>query len=207
MKLICRTVGPWPLNAYALICPETLHSVLVDPGAEPEALKAMLAGSRPVAILVTHSHPDHIGALEALRQILEVPVMAHPGEDVAQSPVAADRWLGHGEVLTVGRHRLRVCHTPGHTADQVSYAVQGDTTTIVGDTLFDGGPGKTWSVSDFEQTLQTLRHVVLPWPDETICYPGHGPGFRLGDKRDAIEQFLQKDHGDFFGDATWEMGI
>ena len=72
-------------------------------------------------------------------------------------------------------------------------------------TLFDGGPGKTWSAEDFRQTLRTLREVVMLWSDDTVCYPGHGPSFRLGDRRAQIEVFLGRDHGDFFGDATWEM--
>jgi len=62
----------------------------------------------------------------------------------------------------------------------------------------------TQSAADFQTTLGTLRNVVLAWPDETICYPGHGPSFRIGDLRPAIEAFLDRDHGDFFGDATWE---
>lgn len=57
----------------------------------------------------------------------------------------------------------------------------------------------------FQTTLRTLREVVLRWHDETVCYPGHGAAFRLGDRRGDIEAFLRKDHGAFFGDATWEM--
>ncbi len=78
---------------------------------------------------------------------------------------------------------------------------------IVGDTIFEGGPGKTWSAAGFARTLQTLGTVVLAWPDETICYPGHGPDFRLGDRRALIETFLAKDHCAFFGDATWRMSF
>jgi len=84
------------------------------------------------------------------------------------------------------------------------YAIEGDHRVIVGDTIFAGGPGHTQSAADFQTTLGTLRNVVLAWPDETICYPGHGPSFRIGDLRPAIEAFLDRDHGDFFGDATWE---
>ena len=56
-----------------------------------------------------------------------------------------------------------------------------------------------------EQVLTggTLRAVVLRWPDEAVCWPGHGPSFRLGDRRAAIEAFVARDHGDFYGDATW----
>lgn len=205
MKLIRHPVGAWSMNAYALICQVTGSSVLIDPGDEPAVLLKMLADSRPEAILITHRHLDHIDALKAMQDILNVPVMVHPGRDMKYSPIMADRWLSNGDKVSVGNHFLNVFHTPGHTEDQVCFAIQDDSRVIVGDTIFEGGPGKTFSVEDFKQTLNTLKEVVLQWPDETICYPGHGPSFCLGDKRGLIEGFISKDHGEFFGDATWEM--
>jgi glyoxylase-like metal-dependent hydrolase (beta-lactamase superfamily II) len=172
MELVARTVGPWPMNTYALICPETRESVLFDPGADPDTLEEMLANSTPIAIILTHTHPDHIGALEEMRQRLGVPLLA--------------------------------AYTPGHIPDMICFGIEGDTRVIVGDTIFAGGPGRTWSAADFKTTLQTLRNVVLSWPDDTLCYPGHGPVFRLGDLREQIEAFVDRDHGaDFHGDAEW----
>jgi glyoxylase-like metal-dependent hydrolase (beta-lactamase superfamily II) len=188
------------MNAYALICGSTRQSVLIDPGADPHTLKALLEGSSPVAILITHDHPDHTGALDEMRRHLKVPIMAH-----THSRINADRRLEAGEKIAVGEHALRVYATPGHTDDQVSFGVEGSTIHIVGDTIFEGGPGKTWSSQDFQTTLTTLRNVILAWPDDAVCHPGHGASFRLGDVRAAIENFLEKDHGDFFGDATWDM--
>lgn len=205
MELRMRAVGEWQMNTYALICPATRQSVLIDPGAEPDSLSKMLAGTQPVGILITHTHPDHIGALEEMRARLRLPVMAHAGPHWQGLELAADRRLNDGDEVLVGEHRLRVYHTPGHTSDIVCYAIAGDERIVVGDTIFEGGPGKTDSAEDFATTLRTLREIVLRWPDETVCYPGHGPHFRLGDKRAAIEAFLAKDHGEFFGDATWEM--
>lgn len=205
MELRTRQVGPWGMNTYVLVCPDSKRSVLIDPGADPDILSDMLAGTTPVAILLTHTHGDHTGALDEMRSRLKVPLLAHPGPHAGGIELDANRWLRHGNVVQVGSHTLQVYHTPGHIGDQICFAIEGDYRIVVGDTIFDGGPGKTWSSEEFQTTLKTLREIVLAWPDATICYPGHGPHFRLGDRRAAIEAFLEKDHGDFFGDATWDQ--
>ena len=206
LKLVTRQVGPWGMNTYALICPVTNQSVLIDPGDDPEILQEMLGDSQPVAILLTHTHVDHIGALPAMRETLGVPVMGNDGpHEPGGKDIQADRWLRDGDTVTVGEHTLQAVYAPGHIGDQICFVLADDHRVIVGDTIFDGGPGRTWSSEGFKTMLVTLRNVVLPWPDETVCYPGHGPHFRLGDRRAEIEAFLAKDHGDFFGDATWDM--
>lgn len=205
MELRARPVGPWPMNTYVLICPETKESVLFDPGADPHTLQEMLAGSNPIALLLTHTHPDHVMALDEMRTRLNVPVYAHAGPHFQGQTIAKEDTLAAGDTFPVGNHTLRVYETPGHIPDQICFAIEGDNRVVVGDTIFEGGPGRTWSPADFQTTLQTLQNVVLQWPDDTICYPGHGPHFRLGDKRAAIEAFIAKDHGDFHGDATWDM--
>ncbi|GAP61831.1 hypothetical protein ARMA_0254 [Ardenticatena maritima] len=207
LELRSASVGPWPMNAYAFVCPHTRHSVLIDPGAEPETLQRLLDGTIPQAILLTHTHPDHIGALDEMRTVLGVPVLAHAGPHWQGVDIHQDGVLVDGDIVPVGEGRLRVAYTPGHTEDMLCFLDAHGVDAVVGDTLFEGGPGKTWSPEGFRQTLRTLRDVVLTWPDETRCHPGHGASFRLGDIRARIEAFLAREYGDFYGDATWDMGL
>ena len=104
MTLLQQRVGHYALNAYVLISPQENRSVLIDPGAQPDELAALLGGSRPVAILITHSHPDHVEALEAVRRRLQVPVMAHRRVVEANGDIRPDRFLEDGDRLAVGRH-------------------------------------------------------------------------------------------------------
>jgi hydroxyacylglutathione hydrolase len=201
LELRTHAVGPWQTNAYVLICATTRQSVLIDPAAEPETLLEMLADSDPIAILLTHSHLDHVGVLDQMRTALQIPLMAHSAARTSQ----AERWLNHSDIVAVGKHALEVYHTPGHTGDMVCFSIVDDPRTIVGDAIFEGGPGHTFSPEGFRTTLQTLRNIILAWPDDTVCHPGHGVSFRLGDRRPDIEAFLAKDHRDFHGAATWDM--
>lgn len=197
------SVGPWPMNTYAVICPDTNQSVLFDPGAEPDTLAGMLGDSTPLAILLTHAHLDHIDELAEMKEQLDVPVYMHPAD--SHMGVAADAWLVDGDTFTVGQHTLRVIHTPGHTHGMLTFMLP-DHRAIVGDTIFKGGPGKTWAPHYFKVTLETMRNIVFKWPDETECFPGHGPSFRIGDERPAFEAFLKRDHpDDLRGDVAWDM--
>jgi hydroxyacylglutathione hydrolase len=204
VEVRARSVGPWPMNTYVLVDTASGSSALVDPGAEPDALAELLAATTPQAILLTHTHPDHVGALEEMRARLGVPLYAHPGPHFQGMALAVDRELRGGEEFALGGLTLRAHYAPGHLDDMICFEAVGADAIIVGDTVFAGGPGRTWSPEGFQTTLRTLRDVVLAWPDSAICYPGHGPSFRLGELRPTIAAFVERAHAPgFFGDAEW----
>lgn len=206
-------VGPWPMNAFVLVCDQTGASAIVDPGADAGKILELAKGTRVESILITHAHEDHVGALAEVKAVTGAPVYLHPADgrkfgveydvpiDLAQ---AGDR-----QEISVGIYKITAIYTPGHTPGMVSFAVDLlrpgiNPRVIVGDTLFPGGPGKTWSPEDFETTMQTLENVVFQWPDDTVFFPGHGEGSSIGGQREDFEAFLLRGWPeDLFGDVLW----
>ncbi|GAB4581151.1 MAG: MBL fold metallo-hydrolase [Anaerolineales bacterium] len=203
LKLLQKSVGPWPMNTYVLICEETKTSAIVDPGADAQEILAMTQGTRVSKILLTHAHKDHVGALAELKKITRATVFLHPNEKEMFN-VRFDISLRGGDVLKVGNQRIHTYHTPGHTPGMMCFDI-GDHRVLVGDTLFVNGPGRTDSPKDFATTMRSLRTIVFKWPDETIFYPGHGPSGKIGDERPAFEAFVKAGWPkDLCGDVSWK---
>lgn len=201
-NLLSRPVGPWPMNTYVVICQDTLTSAIVDPGADPDVILGLTAGTRVDKILLTHAHGDHVGALAEVKAATGAPVFLHPA-DAVKFGVAYDIPMAGGEIIEVGNLRLHAIHTPGHTPGMISFML--DHRVLVGDTLFVGGPGRTNSPEDFSMTMRTLREVVFAWPDATEFFPGHGPSGRIGTERHAFDAFVRRGWPpDLHGDVAWK---
>ena len=149
-KLILKqvTVHPdWQMNCYVLICPETKHAALIDPGAEFEKIAAMVGRAQVRKILLTHSDIDHIGALAEAREKYRVPVYLHPndvertGRDGSIRRVEETRPLKEGMTVRIGNHSVKTYEVFGHSPGHVVFRF--DSRAIVGDTIFPGGPGHT----------------------------------------------------------------
>lgn len=204
-KLLKEEVGPWPMNTYVILDPGSDASAIVDPGAEAGKILKLVEGTQVEKILITHGHFDHVDALPDVKSATGAPVYLHPAE-AEKFGLKYDLPLSHDQTITLGNLRIRAIHTPGHTPGMTCLDL-GDGRIIVGDTIFVGGPGKTWSPQEFEATMRTMQEIVFQWPDETIFYPGHGPSGKIGDERPAFESFVQRGWPhDLHGDVTWEAG-
>ncbi len=201
-KLLSKSVGPWPMTTYVVICEDTGTSAIIDPGADAGDILALAQGTRIEKILLTHAHPDHIGALAEVKSGSGAPVYLHPAEG-QDFGVGFDVPLADGDVVEVGSLRIRAIHTPGHTPGITCFDI-GQNRVVVGDTIFVGGPGKTWSAEDFATTMHTLQTIVFAWPDELEFYPGHGPSGRIGEERPAFQAFVARGWApELHGDVTW----
>jgi glyoxylase-like metal-dependent hydrolase (beta-lactamase superfamily II) len=183
-----------------LICDEA--ALLVDPGDEAGTLLSALAGTHLSAIVCTHGHPDHSGALVEVKKATGASVRVHHA-DAAMLPVTPDQHLRDGDVLHVGRCQALVHHLPGHTPGSIGLQISGDR-WLVGDAIFPGGPGHTASELAFTQLLETLRTRIFALPAHTLLLPGHGVATNVGRERGAFEQFVRNGWSEgACGDIQW----
>jgi glyoxylase-like metal-dependent hydrolase (beta-lactamase superfamily II) len=193
-------VGAMDSNCYIIGCAETKEGIVVDPGAEAKRILKNVdsLGLKIKAIVLTHGHVDHIGALAEVQEATGAEVWIH-AEDASQltdasknlsiyvgskiSVKQADRLLQDGDILKVGNQEVEVIHTPGHTRGGISLKCEPDI-LITGDTLFAGSVGR----SDFPggshtQLIASIKNKLLKFPPETKVYPGHGPASTLEEEK------------------------
>lgn len=193
-------VGAMDSNCYIIGDQETREGIVIDPGAEAKRIlkKVDSLGLKIIAIVLTHGHVDHIGALAEVQEATGAEVWIH-AEDAPQltdanknlsiyvgpkmSVKKADRLLQDGDILKVGNLEVEVIHTPGHTRGGISLKC-GPDILITGDTLFAGSVGR----SDFpggshSQLIASIKNKLLKFPDETMVYPGHGPASTIGEEK------------------------
>jgi hydroxyacylglutathione hydrolase len=194
-------LGPFGTNAYIVVCKKTMESLMVDAPAEADTIINFLEDSHPRYILLTHDHMDHIGALAELRESLQVPLVAHAADSTRLSP-SPEISINDGDTITLGALEFTVLHTPGHTPGSVCFKTGKH--LFSGDTLFPGGPGKTWSPGAFNQIMESIKSIILVLADDTIIYPGHGDTTILKKEREEIDIFDSRPHApELCGDIIW----
>lgn len=195
------SLGPFGTNSYLLICQKTGASVIVDAPGDAEKVIKQLEETHPKYILMTHNHMDHIDALAALKSAFNVPLAAHE-DDASGLPVKPEQFLNDDDTISFGEIQLKVLHTPGHTPGSLCFLT--DRYLISGDTIFPGGPGKTWSPQEFKKIVESLTNRIFTLPDETQVYPGHGDATVLKKEKYEFEVFSSRPHDpDLCGDVVW----
>jgi glyoxylase-like metal-dependent hydrolase (beta-lactamase superfamily II) len=110
--------------------------------------------------------------------------------------------LNDSDVVSFGKLRLEVLHTPGHTPGSLCFKI--GRYLVSGDTIFPGGPGKTRSPAELKQIIQSITDKILVLPDDTEIYPGHGDSTILKKERDEVAIFTSRPHTpDLCGDVLW----
>lgn len=193
MNVYPLTVGAIQENTY-LLQGNNNRGVIVDPGDEPERILSEIKriGLKPEAILLTHAHFDHVGAVAPLVEALGIPVYLHPLDLplYQKSPESAARWelslpkppepsgwLEAGQKLDFGLG-LEVLFVPGHAPGHVAFYTPGH--LVSGDVLFKGSIGRyDLPGSDAQKLFASLRQLVQLPPD-TRVYPGHGEATTIG---------------------------
>lgn len=196
MILETLPVGMIQANCYILGDETTKESVIIDPGGDVPTISRVLEARKlkPVAILATHGHFDHVEALAGVKRATGAPILVHQGDlpliqgmtgqgllfgvrvEAAPPP---DRFLTDGEEVQFGELSVRVLHTPGHSPGSVSFHM--DKKVFVGDLLFAGSIGRTdLQGGDYDTLLHSVKTRIFTLPDDTVVYPGHGPATTVG---------------------------
>ncbi len=191
LKVEKYVVGPVQTNCYFAVNADTKEILVIDPGESPDYLaqKIETGGYRPAAILLTHGHFDHAAGAESLAKHFGIPVYAHEEEKaVLESEeknaswmigesrrFCADLFLKDEQELELAGFHIRVLYTPGHTIGGCCYYFPYEETVFSGDTLFSGSVGRTdLPTGSMAQLVGSIKKKLVPLPDKTAVYPGHG---------------------------------
>jgi len=195
-------LGPFDNNAYVIADRDAREAVIVDMSAQSSQTLEAVGDLRVVAVLLTHTHPDHWPDYDLVKGATGAPVLCHPAE-VVMPAEKIDRPLADGDRLAVGELSLLVIHTPGHTPGSCCFLVA--RYLIAGDTLFPGGPGHSDSPQELQQNIVSITERLYTLPGNTLVLPGHGDNTTIERSRQEYAVFASRSHPlDLHGDVLWE---
>lgn len=201
MNVYPLVLGPVQTTCY--VVSSQGRAVIVDPAANATKIIQYLGTKKliPEAILLTHGHFDHIGAVNELAAKYSLPIYAHKSEKeyfdqpevnlstmMYQPFVLSEdldyHWLADGATLTCLDTQVKIFHVPGHTSGSLCYYFVKDRMVFTGDTLFKQSIGRTDFIYGNHQQLVTgIKQKLLTLPDDTLVYPGHGDCTTVADEK------------------------
>lgn len=209
MKISYLVLGPFATNTYIVWDETTMNGVIIDPSFTPEHIwQAVLKiGMKPVKILLTHAHVDHMAGLNFMREKYpdakvymherDLPYMTDPAKNLSymlDEPVRCDKpdvLVKEGDHIKVDSLDFKVLETPGHTPGGISFYCEKENLVFTGDALFQGSIGRTDFPGGSMTTLvEGIKKELFVLPDKTYVLSGHGNPTTIGDEK-ASNPFLQ----------------
>jgi glyoxylase-like metal-dependent hydrolase (beta-lactamase superfamily II) len=188
--------GTWEVENNVWVVGDDEECVVIDAAHDAKPIIEAIGDRRVLAVLLTHAHDDHIGAVGALCGATGAPSYLHPADRVLWDrvhPFAPDRELADGVVFEVGGVRLETLHTPGHAPGACTFYSPDLEAVFTGDTLFQGGPGATGrSFSDFPTIITSIRTKLLSLPPATVVHTGHGDDTSVEDELPGLETWIAR---------------
>jgi glyoxylase-like metal-dependent hydrolase (beta-lactamase superfamily II) len=192
-------VGPYASNCYIVGSEATKEGMIIDPGAEAKEIMRTVEklGLKIKLIVLTHRHPDHVGAAAQVKHDTKAPLASHAecAKYLPQSPSYVfeepfegapkpERLLADGDTIDIGDLNFKVLHTPGHTPCGIS--LYGEGHVFTGDTLFNYGIGRYDLIDgDYNALIKGIKTKLLTLPPETVVRPGHGPDSTIATEKRA----------------------
>jgi glyoxylase-like metal-dependent hydrolase (beta-lactamase superfamily II) len=204
MKIIGHPLGAYQANCYIVYDENTKDGFIIDPGDEGSTILDVINREKLNIkfIILTHGHFDHIGAVNKIKEALNIPVymnekdgfmiksgkqkigMAYPKFENFNP----DRFVKEGDTISCGGNTIEIIETPGHTPGGISIKLDGYVFT--GDTLFAGSIGRyDFEGGSFEDIVNSIKNKLFTLPDDTIVCPGHGQGTKIGIEKETSSFF------------------
>ena len=199
MKIDAIMTGPFSVNCC--IVSNNGDAVIVDPGGNAADIEAYISdnGLKPLAVVNTHGHFDHIGAISEITKRYGIPFYIHKDDEfllsqgqkivkmygfgTMENPVP-DKYIEDGEVLTFGSITIKVLHTPGHTPGGCCLYIEGADSVLTGDTLFHESIGRSdFPYADGKQLTDSIMTKLFALDDNVKVYPGHGGFSTIGHEK------------------------
>ena len=188
-------LGDFLTNCYILRNSQHANDcIIIDPGLQPQPLLDFLQNNnlKPLAVILTHGHIDHVAGLSDLKQNfpeikvhihkLDAEILADPNAnlsllaDASLTAQPPDNLISDNDIIDIAGINLTVLHTPGHTPGGISLYSKEDELVFTGDALFAGSIGRTdFPSGDTDLLLKSIKQKLLTLPEDTDVYPGHGP--------------------------------
>lgn len=212
MHVAGLTFNPFQENTY-IVYDDTKECIIFDPGMftaeERKQCTSFIeqAGLKPVRLINTHCHLDHVFGNNFIHQTYKLPLEIHQGElpVLEATPMVCknygipytdpspmpERFIEEGDIIEFGNTKLKAIFTPGHSPASLSFFDASSKQLIAGDVLFQGSIGRTdLPGGDFATLIASIKEQLFPLGDDVKVYPGHGPSTSIGYER-ATNPFLQ----------------